>query len=155
SVETWSSTISTEQRYIWCVVVQAVHPAVAIVLEIGVQQARIKIRAVSQPVVGAPSDPPPRSVVPVIANINRVFPEHWRTARECGEIRNGLDVVNTTAIPVIRAPDQQPEFLARAEALADCACRLDKAAATQDRHVATHTAECHRGPLTCRFCDQI
>src|SRR5262249_47092035 len=72
-----------------------------------------------------------------------------------GDVRNGLDVVNAAAVPIVSATDEQTEFLLSAKALAHSAGGFGEISAAFHGGVTAHPADANRRALTCGPCNQV
>src|SRR4029077_1299310 len=94
-----------------------VYPAVAVILEIRIQQARVNVRSFTEFVIRAARDAPARAVVAVFANVDGIFPQRRRPISQSRQVRNRLNIIDTPARPVVGAAHQNPELLLTPESL--------------------------------------
>ena len=72
-----------------------------------------------------------------------------------GQVRHRFNVINATAVPIVRAADEQTKALVRSEAVTNGAGGFHKAAATQNGRISTHAAKIDSGALPRGLGDEV
>ena len=131
-----------------------VHPAVAVVLEVGEQPADVKRRAGMAAMVDAAGHTDPRAVVPVLAQVERREDRH-RAAADVRDVRARLEVIDAAAVPVVAPAPEHAPLLLRAQTRAARRRELRQAPATDDVGVAAHEAHARERLFAGHLGDQI
>src|SRR5579862_9609374 len=139
-----------EQRCVGRVVLDLIGPAVAVVFEIGIQVARVDVRALADAVIEAAGHTGPRAEILVFPNAGAVEP-----GRTIVDIRHRLEVVDAAPFPVIRAADDEPEPLRGAEAFAESGGFRRVAASAFNGRIAAKAGDLELTLVGSLFGDQV
>src|SRR6266700_1102122 len=133
---------------------RAIDPAIAVVVEVGIQAANIEPASIRQLVVGTARETEALAVVAVFAEIDSGDDgRDGSVERLC--VESVLDIVDTSSVPVIARTEENAKLFLYSKTLTNRAIHFSKRAASVNRRIAADAVNVEGGPLAGGLGDQI